>query len=83
MEQPTLIGTFYNIRVFDTRHTSSLVGLTAGDVAISESLDGHTYASRLVWDGSRANDLNLRGIDYDIHALLAAEAANEQLLAVQ
>ena len=76
-----LIGTYNNIRVFDSRNSHSLNGLTAGDVIINQTFDGEVYASRIVWDGSRANDLGIRGIYDDEAAQVAFEMARADRLA--
>lgn len=78
-----LIGTYNGIRVFDLRNSHSINGMTAGDVAISQSLDGTVYGQRVVWDGSRANDMGIRGIDSDLPALFAAAEALEFLMALE
>lgn len=78
-----LIGTYNGIRVFDLRNSHNINGMTAGDVAISQSLDGTVYGQRIVWDGSRANDMGIRGIDNDLPALFAAAEALEFLMALE
>ena len=76
-----LIGNYNNIRVFDSRNSQSLNGLTAGDVIINQTFDGEVYASRIIWHGSRANDLGIRGIDDDEAAQVALEMAQADRLA--
>ena len=80
MNAPKLIGTYNSIRVFDSRNSHNLIGLQAGDVTINQTIDG-IYTNRIVLDGSRANDLGIRGIDDDSDAQVAFEMAQADRLA--
>ena len=51
MNQPILIGKFNDIRVWDSRHTTSLDGVVIGDILVRENYDGRKYATRLMVSG--------------------------------